>query len=231
MCVVSVAWNAHPHWRLVVAGNRDEHHARAAAPLAAWADAPAIIAGRDISSQGTWMGVSRNGRFGVVTNVRDPQGPDPRKASRGALVTGWLASGDVPETLAAFNPFNLLIGDQDGLQYLSNRPSDLRISLGEGIHGLSNAVKGECWPRKERLNHALQSWLTGAADDPATLFGHLADAQDNAHPVFIRNPVYGTRCSTILAVDHDGTGHVIERRFDSLGTCTGESDIDFRWPA
>jgi len=232
MCVVSVAWNAHPRWRLVVAGNRDEYHARDAAPLAAWGDAPAIIAGRDISSQGTWMGVSRNGRFGVVTNVRDPEGPDPQKASRGALVTDWLTSGDVPVTLATFNPFNLLIGDQDGLQYLSNRPLDLKISLGDGIHGLSNAVKGEKWPRKERLNHALQIWLDGAADDPAVLFGDLADAHDlpdNAHPIFIRNTVYGTRCSTILVVDQDGAGHILERRFDSTGACTGESAIAFHW--
>ena len=178
------------------------------------------------------MGVSRNGRFGVVTNVRDPEGPDPQKASRGALVTDWLTNGDVPETMAAFNPFNLLIGDQDGLQYLSNRPLDLKISLGDGIHGLSNAVKGELWPRKERLNHALQSWLTGAADDPAALFGDLADAYDlpdNAHPIFIRNTVYGTRCSTILAVDQDGAGHILERRLDRTGTCTGESNIAFHW--
>jgi uncharacterized protein with NRDE domain len=109
---------------------------------------------------------------------------------------------------------------------------DLRISLGDGIHGLSNAVKGERWPRKERLNRALQTWLNGAADDPAALFDDLADAYDlpdNAHPIFIRNTVYGTRCSTILAVDQDGAGHILERRFDSTGTCTGECNIAFHW--
>ena len=231
---MSVAWNVHPRWRLVVAGNRDEFHARAALPLASWDDNPAIIAGRDISSQGTWMGVSRNGRFGVVTNIRDAGGPDPNKASRGALVTDYLASGDLPADLDVFNPFNLLVADHAGLHFVSNRPSDIRLSLGNGIHGLSNAVKGERWPRKERLNRALQSWLDSEVGDLALLFGCLADAEiahDDEHPIFIRNPVYGTRCSTILAVDHDQAGRIMERRFDNSGTCTGETELAFRWRA
>ena len=232
MCVVSVAWNAHPRWKLVVAGNRDEFHAREAAPLGQWADDASIIAGRDLSSQGTWMGVSRHGRFGVVTNIRDPQGADPQKASRGALVTDWLAKGQMPQTIDRFNPFNLLIGDQHGLYYLANRPADLRLSVGNGIHGLSNAIKGERWPRKERLNLAVACWLDGPADDPMMLFDCLADTQSDhvdAHPIFIRNPVYGTRCSTILAVERDGAGSIMERRFDREGACMGETSVTFHW--
>lgn len=232
MCVVSVAWDAHPRWQLVVAGNRDEFHAREADPLGAWAKDPSIIAGRDLSSQGTWMGVSRHGRFGVVTNIRDPQGADPQKASRGALVTDWLAQGQIPESLDRFNPFNLLIGDQHGLHYLSNRPADFRQSLETGIHGLSNVVNGERWPRKERLNLAVASWLDGAADDPMMLFGCLADTQSDhvdAYPIFIRNSVHGTRCSTILAVKRDGAGSIIERRFDGEGASIGETSATFHW--
>ena len=232
MCVVSIAWNAHPRWKLIVAGNRDEFHARDAVPLAIWADAPSIIAGRDVLSQGIWLGVSSSGRFGVVTNIRNPEGPDPQKASRGALVTNWLARGDLPVTMDAFNPFNLLVGDQAGLHFLSNRPSDFRIPLGDGIHGLSNAIKGELWPRKERLNYALKSWLGGNADDPAKLFEPLADthvAHDAEHPIFIQNPVYGTRCSTILAVDRDGRGQIIERRFSASGQRAGENAVAFDW--
>lgn len=234
MCVVSLAWQSHPHWRLIVAGNRDEFHAREAMPLAPWSDIPSIIAGRDLSSQGTWMGVSRNGRFGVVTNIRNPEGPDSQKASRGALVTDWLATGDLPKTPGMFNPFNLLVGDRNGLHFLSNRPLDVRQPLGSGIHGLSNAIEGEQWPRKERLNHALGKWLENSADDPQMLFDCLADshvAHVDEHPVFIRNPVYGTRCSTLLFVDCDGAGRIMERRFDATGNCTGESAFAFHWAA
>jgi uncharacterized protein with NRDE domain len=232
MCVVSIAWHAHPRWQLIVAGNRDEFHARSAAPLGPWPDDPSIMAGRDILSQGTWMGVSNTGRFGVVTNIRTPDSPDPQKASRGALVTDWLARGVFPNNLDIFNPFSLMIGDQHGLQYLSNRPNEVRAALGPGVHGLSNAVQGERWPRKERLNRALMDWLGGSADDPMTLFGILGDAHTthmDAHPIFIRNAVYGTRCSTILAVGHDGAGRIMERRFDEAGNGLGQSAEAFNW--
>ena len=100
------------------------------------------------------------------------------------------------------------------------------------MHGLSNAVQGERWPRKERLNRALMDWLGGSADDPMTLFGSLGDAHTthmDAHPIFIRNAVYGTRCSTILAVGHDGAGHIMERRFDTAGNGLGQSAEAFNW--
>jgi uncharacterized protein with NRDE domain len=178
------------------------------------------------------MGVSNTGRFGVVTNIRTPDSPDPQKASRGALVTDWLARGVFPDNLDIFNPFSLMIGDQHGLQYLSNRPNEVRAALGHGVHGLSNAVQGERWPRKERLNRALMDWLGGSADDPMTLFGILGDAYTthmDAHPIFLRNAVYGTRCSTILAVGHDGAGRIMERRFDEAGNGLGQSAEAFNW--
>lgn len=232
MCVVALAWAAHPKWRLVVAGNRDEYHARASAPLARWSDAPDLLAGRDLVSGGTWMGVSETGRFAVVTNIRNPEGPDPAKASRGALVSDWLATGELPEALDAFNPFNLIVADRNGVQYLANRPQEVRDPLLPGIHGLSNAIADEHWPRKERLNDALAGWLNGAAEQPAQLLESLADQilpDRDAHPIFIDSPVYGTRCSTVIAIDHEGRGQIIERRFDADGSPTGENRKDFNW--
>lgn len=233
MCVVTVASNAHPRWILVAAGNRDEFHAREAAPLGQWEDAPSIIAGRDLLSQGTWFGVSSAGRFGVVTNVRSPDGPDPQKASRGALVTNWLAKSELPNDPDMFNPFNLLVTDQKAVHYVSNRPSASHMTLGAGMHSLSNAEIGASWPRKDRLEHAVKNWLKGDAHEPTSLFDIMADrGTDSAdeYPLFIANPVYGTRCSTILSVDSNGLGHIIERRFNADGAFTGESSATFRWP-
>jgi len=80
MCVLALAWQAHPRWRLIVAGNRDELHARPAAALARW-DGPAqILAGRDLQSGGTWMGVSEQARFVVVTNLRGFGAPRSHRA-------------------------------------------------------------------------------------------------------------------------------------------------------
>ena len=233
MCVVSIAWLAHPRWRLVVAGNRDEYHARPSASLARWDDIPGVIAGRDLVSGGTWIGVSEAGRFAVVTNIRNPDGPDIAKLSRGGLVSDWLATGSVPEHTSAFNPFNLIIADAGGLRYFSNRPASICHTLGAGIHGLSNAIADEHWPRKDRLDAMMSAWLNGAADDPDGLLDVLVDENSpdrEAHPIFIRSPVYGTRCSTIVAIDHIGNGCIIERTFDADGQVTGETRFGFGVP-
>jgi uncharacterized protein with NRDE domain len=232
MCVVAVAWDAHPKWRLLVAGNRDEYHARPSTPLARWDDAPGIIAGRDLVSGGSWMGVSDAGRFAVVTNIRDADGPDPDKASRGALVRDWLATGDVPGTSEDFNPFNLIVTNARSATFLANRPVSAQQALPTGIHGLSNAIPHEHWPRKDRLVTAMTDWLAGPVDRPEALLDMLGEEEipdRDAHPIFIRSPVYGTRCSTLVAVDDAGSGWIIERRFDAGGLASGETAIDFRW--
>lgn len=234
MCVVAIAVEAHPRWQLVVVGNRDEFHSRASAPMARWDDNPDIIAGRDLVSGGSWMGISVEGRFAVVTNIRNADGPDPNKMSRGALVSDWLAFASLSEATDGFNPFNLISTDGSSARFVSNRPGTVQYPLRFGITGLSNAIPDEHWPRKDRLMSGLSDWLAGTADTLETLLDLLADEQlpdRDAHPVFIRSPVYGTRCSTVVAVDHAGSGQIIERRFGPDGHVMGQSAMSFLWPA
>ena len=121
MCLVAFAWKTHPRWRLVMAGNRDELHARPTAPLAAWADAP-VLAGRDLRSGGTWMGLGPAGRVAVVTNVRDGLAQPFDGPSRGALPVAFLGCADTAATHAAalaeraarYAPFNLVVAEADG---------------------------------------------------------------------------------------------------------------------
>lgn len=233
MCVVSVAWAAHPRWKLIAIGNRDEFHDRASDALSPWADAPSILAGRDLLSRGTWMGVHTDGRFGVVTNIRNPDGPDPTKKSRGALVTDWLKSGILPTNVEAFSPFNLVLADKEGLTHIANRPNAVQERWPSGIYGLSNAEAGAPWPRKDRLNSALAAWFEGERHNPVDLFDVLMDDHCSVSgdpPIFIRNNIYGTRCSTLVAVDHEGGGVIMERRFDRGGNFAGESRFTFDWP-
>src|SRR5688572_7734347 len=116
MCLIVLAWRVHPEHPLIVAANRDEFHARPAAPAAFWEDQPAILAGRDLEARGTWMGVSRNGKFAAVTNYRGAKEPRAIE-SRGALVTKFLvngsASGDYIEHVKTglYSGFNLLASD------------------------------------------------------------------------------------------------------------------------
>lgn len=248
MCVVAFAWQAHPRWQLIVAGNRDEYHARPAAALARWDDDPHLIAGRDLQSGGTWLGVSEAGRFVVVTNLRGYGGPEPDRPSRGALVTDLLG-GDDPDGVAieTYNPVNLIAVDTRRAHFLSNRPAALRTDLAPGLYGLSNGTLDEPWPKTLRLKSLLLEWMMGAADEPARLLDGLREdvlpdigldpatpsdvPQEPRHsPIFIRNPVYGTRCSSVVAIDRDGRGLFLERRFGAGAEPSGDTRIAFAWP-
>jgi uncharacterized protein with NRDE domain len=249
MCVLAFAWAAHPRWRLVLAGNRDEYHARPAAPLARWAEPYPLIAGRDLASGGTWLGVSEAGRLAVVTNLRGFGAPDPDRASRGRLVTDLLAGegpyGD-PQTAALedFNPFNLIVADAGRATFLTNRPEPRRAALAHGLYGLSNGRLDEPWPKTMRLKEALLGWLSEDGGDPEGLFSALREtgvppvgaAPDQPSEVaqepplssiFIEHPVYGTRCSTVVLVDREGRGLIAERRFAPDGSATGDTRIEF----
>jgi uncharacterized protein with NRDE domain len=192
MCLILLAWQVREP-RVVVAANRDEFHARPAAPAAFWEDRPAILAGRDLEARGTWMGISRSGRFAAVTNFRGAR--EPRAAeSRGALVTGFLESQLAPEAFFgallaradSYSGFNLLACDGSELWWMSNRGGEPR-QLQPGIYGLGNVLldSPDVEPRKRSFEEAIR---TGAAVEP--LFSVLATAR-------ILDPVYGTRCSTV----------------------------------
>ena len=140
MCLLVMAWRAHPHYRLIVAANRDEFHARPTAPMSVWPDAPGILAGRDLSAQGTWLAVDRSRRFGIITNFRDVQARRPEAPSRGGLIPDWLSHTDTPAAFLgrveaqaqSYAGFNLLLNDADSLWYASNRAPRFSTALAPG---------------------------------------------------------------------------------------------------
>lgn len=242
MCVLAFAWRADPRWPLVLIGNRDERHDRPAEALARWDEAPHVIAGRDVEAGGTWLGVSEQGRMAVVTNLRNPDGPHPDRASRGQLVADLLTGEgrytDPSEAaLADFNPFNLIDLRAGDARILTNRPARAIRALDRGIHGMSNGALDEHWPKVDRIKALLEDWIGVGTGEARPLLDALrADAAPLSAPedapggpIFILNPVYGTRCSTVVVVDADGRGLIAERRYDAQGRETGESTIAFAW--
>ncbi|WP_049621577.1 NRDE family protein [Frateuria defendens] len=255
MCLIAFAWNAHPRWRLLLAGNRDEFHARPSAPLARWRDLP-VAGGRDLEAGGTWLGVTDGGRCAVVTNVRDPRDPQ-HGVSRGLLATDYLAGPanavDHAQALLAraadYRPFNLLTFDAHDAFYLGNRPAPRAQAVTPGVHGLSNADFNTPWPKTRALMQRLRAWMdAGGEDDFAPLFAALADEShppDAALPdtgvgldrerllsaAFIRGEHYGTRASTVVALGRDGRHRIVERRFGPLGRFEGETGLAFGKPA
>ena len=255
MCLIVFAWRAHPEYPLVLAANRDEFHARPAAPLDWWADAPGIAGGRDLQAGGTWLGLARSGRFATVTNYREDLAPHPAARSRGELVTRFLADDDSALQFAdaldgdAYAGFSLLaaqLGDRGQLVYVSNRRDPPR-PLAPGIYGLSNASLDTPWPKLLRSKARLQALIESDKVDADALFALLADrepgsSEDIADAIaddlppemmraiaapFVVSPTYGTRCSTVVRAGRNGEVRVSERRFDHTGAATGDSHIAF----
>jgi uncharacterized protein with NRDE domain len=249
MCLALIALHSHPRFPLVIAANRDEFHARAADPAYWWTHD--MLAGRDRVGGGTWFGVTRAGRWALITNFREGTPRDPRAPSRGALVTQALDAADPAVMVAAgtsiegqrFHGFNLLVGDGPAAAYSSNRASGAQ-ALTRGIHGLSNHLLDTPWPKVVRSKATFATALAHDDDPLAAAFDVLADRQQAGaaalpatgvsaqwervlSPIFIVSAEYGTRCSTVMTIDHAGIARFVERSFDPGGNKTGEVAYEF----
>ena len=256
MCLAVLAWCAHPRYRLIVAANRDEYHDRPAAALAPWPAPDELLAGRDLRAGGTWLGIDHGRRFGVITNYRDLYQAPLGAPSRGGLIPDYLrgASG-AGEYLRAVEPraadyggFNLLLADGESLWYGSNRSQPFARRLEPGVYGLSNEQLDAPCPKVLRVRRSIELWLREAASvaEPADLLALLDDrrpADENESTLtqtgplgwtrvlsapFVEHPEFGTRCSTVVLLEHDGAFRVSERRFDRSGRYTGEAQYRLR---
>jgi uncharacterized protein with NRDE domain len=251
VCLIVLAWRARGDLPLVVAANRDEWRERPTEPAHWWPDHPSIFAGRDVRAGGTWMGVTRDGRFGAVTNFRDPSDRRTTARSRGELVTDYLRSGERPidfiariEARAAdYNGFNLLLADGESLWYFGSREG-LAREVAPGVHALSNHLLDEPWPKVVRAREAMEAAL-GDADPCPRLEAFLGDAthapdealpetgvslewERRLSPPLIVGDDYGTRSSTTVLLDDRGGVRVRELTRDGAGRVSATATQDER---
>lgn len=230
MCVIFFAYKIHPDFPLILLANRDEFYNRPTQKAEYWKDFPNILAGRDLVGSGTWLGVTKSGRFAAVTNYRDPSAPNGTK-SRGNLTADFLKTDESAEVYLIetqkeadqFSGFNLLVGEIDSAKnemfYFSNRSTEI-VKLTAGIYGLSNHLLDTAWHKvktgkeafadlikeKDFTNEsffALLSDKTIAVDETLPDTGIGYELEKKLSPIFIETPVYGTRCSTVLIIDSD----------------------------
>lgn len=250
MCLILLAWQAHPDYPLVVAANRDEFYSRPAAPAGFWTESSGILAGKDLEAGGTWLGISRRLRFAALTNYREGGHQLSNAPSRGALVADFLASESDPETYlkslasrgADYNGFNLLFGDSHRLAYYTNRENCPRW-LAPGIYGLSNHLLDTPWPKLSDARASFASALKQLPDS-APFFELLSDQEivPDIHlpqsgvpiewerilsAVFVNSPDYGTRASTLLTVHRSGLVTLVERSFGHAALPLGEVSVAF----
>jgi uncharacterized protein with NRDE domain len=187
MCLIVFDWrpDALDGPLFTLAANRDEFFRRTAEPISWWNDAQGVLAGRDLVGGGTWLGLSRDGRFSALTNYRAPHDMRADAPTRGTLVSDWLRrpvrdadrsahesplaylqqvarSGDV------YNGFNLLVGDwsRRELAWYCNRADLAPALLSPGTHGISNAVLDTAWPKLVNKRTELRTLLARDAMPP-----------------------------------------------------------------
>lgn len=238
MCLIFVAIDSHPKYRLIIAANRDEFYDRPTAQASFWHEAPELLAGRDLRAGGTWIGLTRTGRIAALTNFRDPESINADSPSRGKVVSDFLVNRDHPihylEQLSRdahrYNGFNLLVGWEEEFYWYSNRGKGIQ-RLSPGIYGLSNHLLDTPWPKIERGKRAFGRVLAEKDLSAEDLFQLLQDhtiARDESlpntgvgqewerllSPIFITSPLYGTRSSTIILLDGYGRATFMERSFN-----------------
>lgn len=225
MCLIALAWQHHPRYRLALIANRDEAHARPTAPAGTDPDDAHAFGGRDLSQGGSWLMVSDRGRLAAVTNVRDGRQPETAPRSRGALVRdfvhGAMSAQQCLDALRAdaaqFGRFNLLLWDGDALRFGSNHPPAgaggyQTFAVAPGVHAMTNGAFDAAWPKSGLATRALSAWL----DSPASLQAPLrrdGDAPSSADPGLAM--LLAAMADTTLAPDEalpdTGVGLELER--------------------
>ncbi|AOV07668.1 NRDE family protein [Sporosarcina ureilytica] len=238
MCLINFHYHNHPNYKLIVAANRDEFYERPTAMAHFWEDYPQLLAGRDLEKQGTWLGITKQGRFAALTNYRSPVHMQRKENSRGKIVSGYLTGHTSPKDYIEginknnnlYSGFNLLIGNPNQLIYYNNIENS-SYEVRPGTHGLSNHFLNTPWPKVVNGKNLLHHYVTTHETlQPEVLFNLLANddvAEDVNLPhtgiglelerqlssLFINTADYGTRCSTVLLVTKHDDVIFIERTF------------------
>ena len=238
MCLINFHYGEHPNYKLIVAANRDESYARPTAAANFWEDYPDLLAGRDLLHLGTWLGVTKSGRFAALTNYRDPAEFGMDKQSRGDIVKGFLTDTVSPaiflDTLNkskdAYAGFNIIIGDANTLFYYSNKQAEI-LEIPAGTHSLSNHLLNTPWPKVTKGQSRLRDYvMQHEVIEMDALFDILQDAEIAADgqlpdtgvglelerqlsPLFIKTLDYGTRSSTVVLIGHDQRITFVERTY------------------
>lgn len=237
MCLLLVSYKNHPKYKLIIAANRDEFYNRPAEPAKFWNDYPNLLAGRDLEAGGTWLGITKKGRFAAITNYRDLKNIKREAPSRGELVTRFLTGNDSPRdfsedlmsTAGNYNGYNLLYSDLNEFYYFSNQTKKA-IRLEPGTYGLSNHLLDTPWHKVEKSKRSFKDNLKAENINANDLFEILSDTsipkdedlpdtgleleiERAVAPVFVSTALYGTRSSTVILMDMDNHITFIEKSF------------------
>ena len=238
MCIVFLAFNSHPDYKLIVAGNRDEFYSRPTSRMNWWQEYPYLLAGKDLEKGGTWLGITKTGRFATLTNYRDFTNPPKNGPSRGRIVLDWLLDNTesnhflnyLNKTSDVYDGYNLIAFDGESLFWQSNITSDYR-QLDNGIYSVSNALLDTPWRKTEKGKNLFKSAILLPHDEMLeSIFLLLSDDEkfpDEELPktglpiemerlvssIFIKSEIYGSRVASIVLIDNNDNVEIIEKSY------------------
>src|SRR5699024_1242036 len=252
MCLINFHLQDHPHYKLIVAANRDEFYERPSAQAHFWQDKPYILAGRDMVQSGTWLGVTKQGRFAALTNFRSAEQVNEDKISRGEIVNNYLEGNMQPQVFLQslqerqdhYDGFNVIVGNQEAMFQYSKRQAEI-TEITEGTHGLSNHLLNTPWPKVIKEKKNLRAYVKNTEHIRVdALFDILSDTEQAADrhlpetgidmelerklsSSFIKTPNYGTRSSSVLLVDRADKLTFVERTYKA-GVFSQEKHFTFQ---
>ena len=238
MCLINFQRKTHSNYKLIVVANRDEFYKRPTAPAHFWKDHPQLLAGRDLLQMGTWLGITKQGRFAALTNFRDPAHMESGKNSRGAIVTDYLTQNVSPgeylnqlrNNKTDYTGFNVIVGNSGELFHYNNVRNKI-TKITAGIHGLSNDTLNTPWPKVTKGKKLLREYVlqtedlqinelfkinsdtTQATEEDLPQTGVGLSLERQLSPLFINTPEYGTRSSTVLLIDKGNNVTFVERTY------------------
>jgi len=126
----------------LLAANRDERLSRPWDPPAShWPGQPGVVAGRDRTAGGTWMGLNRHGVVAAILNRAGTLGPVLGKRSRGELPLLALAHSTAQQGAGAiaaldageWRDFNMVLADRTGAILIRGLGHPCARTLEEGV--------------------------------------------------------------------------------------------------
>jgi uncharacterized protein with NRDE domain len=259
MCIAAFAWNPDSNTPLLLASNRDEFFARPTEAMHWWHGTD-LLAGRDLKADGAWLGITRSGRFAMLTNIRNPALRFEGAPSRGALPRRFLESDVTPPAYlhdlargnVRYEGFNLLCGtfgtkvhEMWFLNSMEYEPKALKA----GLYGLSNASLDTAWPKVQRIKqgllHALaERDLDAQRERLLRLLQNATPTPDHQLPntgvpfeweralgsIFINRDGYGTRASTVMRAERHQV-NVSEVNYAPDASISARNDFSFELPS
>ncbi|MGP6140612.1 NRDE family protein [Jeotgalibaca sp. A127] len=243
MCLITFRYGQHKRYKLILAANRDESYNRPTVGADYWPEYPSLLAGKDLEANGTWFGITKQGKVAAITNCHGEEftEPEKNKQSRGQILIDYLSKNQDPvkfikqliATKDDYQPFNVLLGSVDILYHYNSKDNHY-TKLDAGTHSLSNATLNTPWPKVNNTRQQLDIIIQTDHDYIQDLFTMMMDqtpAPDSELPEaplpleirrkasanFIKTEHFGTKSTTLLLVDWHNNVTYIERNYLSEG--------------